>query len=82
MSVKMRLKSKLLLAFLSVGIIPFVILAVVATNKASRALSQQAFNQLVSIRDIKKGQVERYLQTIKDQAITFSEDGMIVSAMT
>jgi methyl-accepting chemotaxis protein len=82
MSVKMRLKSKLLVAFLSVGIIPFVILAVVATNKASRALSQQAFNQLVSIRDIKKGQVERYLQTIKDQAITFSEDGMIVSAMT
>jgi len=82
MSVKMKLKSKLLAAFVIVGIIPFAVLAIVSTNKAGHALSKQAFDQLVSIRDIKKGQVERYLQTIKNQAITLSEDGMIVSAMT
>ena len=82
MSVKMKLKTKLLAAFLTVGIIPFTIIAVVATTKAGNALSEQAFNQLVSIRDVKKGQVERYLQTIKDQAITFSEDTMIIGAMT
>jgi methyl-accepting chemotaxis protein len=82
MSVKMKLKTKLLVAFLAVGVIPFTILAVVATHKAGNALSKQAFDQLVSIRDIKKGQVERYLQHIKDQAITFSEDGMIVNAMS
>jgi methyl-accepting chemotaxis protein len=79
---KMKLKTKLLAAFLSVGIIPFVILAMVAINEADHALSGQAFDQLVSVRDIKKGQVERYLQTVKDQAITFSEDAMIVDTMT
>ena len=82
MSMKMKLKTKLLAAFLSVGVIPFVILAVVAINKADHALSRQAFDQLVSVRDIKKGQVERYLETIKNQAITFSEDAMIVDTMS
>jgi methyl-accepting chemotaxis protein len=82
MSVKLKLKTKLLAAFLSVGIIPFIVLALVAINKADHTISKQVFDQLVSIRDIKKGQVERYLQSIKNQAVTLSEDGMIVSAMT
>ncbi len=78
---KMKLRAKLLAAFLAVGVIPFAILAVVALNQAGSALSKQAFSQLVSIRDIKKSQIERYLQTVMDQAVTFSEDRMIVEAM-
>jgi len=78
----MKLKAKLLAAFLAVGIIPFAILAVVALNQAGKALSKQAFDQLESMRDVKKGELERYLQTIEDQAITFSEDRMIVEAMS
>ena len=79
---KMKLKSKLLTAFLSVGIIPFAILALVALDKAGSALHKQAFDQLVSMRDVKKAQIENYLQTVKNQAITLSEDRMIVDAMT
>ncbi len=79
---KIKLKAKLLAAFLLVGIIPFVVIAVVATNQAGNALSKQAFAQLESMRDVKKGALERYLQTIKDQAITFSEDRMVVEAMS
>jgi methyl-accepting chemotaxis protein len=82
MSVKMKLRTKLLAAFLAVGVIPFVVLALVAINKADNALSEQSFQQLVSIRDIKKGAVMRYLQSIHDQAVTFSENDMIVSTMT
>jgi methyl-accepting chemotaxis protein len=79
---KMKLRSKLLTAFLSVGIIPFAILALVALHEAGGALSKQAFDQMQSMREVKKGQVEQYLQTVKDQAITLSEDRMVVNAMT
>jgi len=79
---KMKLKAKLLVAFLCVGIIPFAILAVIALNQAGSALSKQAFAQLESMRDVKKGELQRYLQTIEDQAVTFSEDRMIVEAMS
>ena len=79
---QMKLKPKLLVAFLCVGIIPFVIIATFSLNKMSNSLSRQIFSQLVSIRDIKKNQVEQYMQTIKNQVITFSENFTIIEAMT
>jgi len=78
----MKLKSKLLVAFLCVGIIPFLIIATFSLNKMSTSLSIQIFSKLVSIRDIKKNQVEQYMQTIKNQVITFSEDYTVIEAMT
>jgi methyl-accepting chemotaxis protein len=78
---KLTLKTKLLICFLSVGIIPFAAMAVIALSKANASLEQQVFAQMQSIRDIKKGQVEQYLQTIKDQALSFSENHMITAAM-
>ena len=78
---KFKLKTKLLVAFLCVGIIPFGVMAIVALNKAGSALHDQAFAQMESMRDVKKGQVLHYLQTISNQALTFSQDHMIVSAM-
>ncbi len=81
MKSKFNLKTKLLLAFLAVGIIPFAAMAIISLAKAKSALHDQAFAQMRSIRDVKKGQVQHYLETIKSQAITFSEDRMIVGAM-
>lgn len=78
---KLRLKTNLLVAFLCVGIIPFAVMVVVSLLKAQSALNDQVFAQMESMRDVKKREVERYLQTIKDQVLTFSEDKMIVTAM-
>jgi methyl-accepting chemotaxis protein len=78
---RLKLKTKLLLAFLCVGIIPFAIVAVVSLTKAQNALHEQAFNQMKSMRDVKKCQVEQYLQIINDQVLTYSENHMIVEAM-
>jgi methyl-accepting chemotaxis protein len=77
----MKLGTKLLVAFLAVGVIPFAVIGVISLLKASSALEKQAFAQLESIRDVKKKQVARYLQTVKDQMLTFSEDRMIIDAM-
>lgn len=77
----LTLKVKLLAAFLIVGIIPFAVITITSLIKADSALHDQAFAQMQSMRDVKKGQVERYLQTIQDQAITFSENHMTIQAM-
>ncbi|MBE0363243.1 methyl-accepting chemotaxis protein [Pseudoalteromonas ulvae UL12] len=56
----MRLKKKLLLSFLLLGMIPAAIIAVVSLVMASNALEQQAYNKLTSIKHIKKAQIEQY----------------------
>lgn len=80
--IRFSLRNKLLVAFLCVGILPFAVMTVFSVTSAQKALQQQAFSQMQSMRDVKKGQVTDYLQSIKDQALTFSENHMIVNAMS
>ena len=54
----MKLSVKLLVTFLAVGIIPFLVIGITSLMKASEGLSNQAFAQLVSIREVKKAQVQ------------------------
>lgn len=56
----MKLKQKLLLAFLSIGLIPACIISITVLYISSQTLTQQAFNQLDSIKYIKKEQIESY----------------------
>lgn len=56
----LRLKPKMIAAFLGVGIVPFAIVGVLAVHQASTALERQAFQKLEAIRTIKKNQIERY----------------------
>ena len=57
---KMKLSTKLLISFLAVGVIPATIIGLLALNKASNALEKQSYNQLVSMRDVKKTQIEQF----------------------
>jgi methyl-accepting chemotaxis protein len=56
----MKLGTKLLLAFLAVGIIPLATVGLVTLNKASNSISQLAFNQLDSMRAIKTAQIKKF----------------------
>lgn len=56
----LKLGQKLIIAFLVIGIIPFAVLGLLAVNKSSSALGTAAFNQLESVRAIKKAQVESF----------------------
>jgi len=76
-----KLGTKLLVFFLAVGIIPFAVMGFLALFESSQALKNSAFNQLVSIREIKGSAVKRYFESIENQIVTFSEDRMIVQAM-
>ncbi len=56
----MSIGTKLLLAFLVMGLVPFAVVALMSLNSSSTALNAEAFNQLESVRDIKKTQIEGF----------------------
>ncbi len=56
----MKLSTKLLVAFLAVGVLPAGIIGMIALTKSSNALEHQSYNQLISMRDVKKSQIESF----------------------
>jgi len=77
----MKLGHKLLLCFLLAGILPALMVMASSLYSASNALKKQSFNQLTSVRDIKKSSLDRYFNTIENQVVTLSESLMVVDAM-
>ncbi|MDH5599827.1 MAG: methyl-accepting chemotaxis protein [Gammaproteobacteria bacterium] len=81
----MNIKKKMLLITSGLAIIPLTLsiflLETIATQEASDALYDVAKRQLISIRDIKKTQIEDYFSTIRGQVITLSSSSMIIDAM-
>ncbi len=65
-----KLKTKFMIVFLLVGIAPLAVMGIISLIEASSALQEQAFNQLVAVRQIKKEQLEDYF------ARTFTEMGV------
>ena len=58
----MKLGPKLISIFLLVGIIPLLAVTWLVMSKTDQALSSQAFDQLTSLRALKKNQVQAYYQ--------------------
>lgn len=57
---RMTLKTKLVMFSLMIGIIPFAVISVMSLWKSSAALETGACNQLLSVREIKKAQIENF----------------------
>ncbi|MFQ5560774.1 MAG: hypothetical protein ACE5FU_09345, partial [Nitrospinota bacterium] len=60
-----KIGTKLMTAFLCIGLIPFLILAAVSVQKAGTALESGAFHQLEGIREIKKKEIEGFFHERK-----------------
>lgn len=56
----LKIRPKLILMFLIVGMLPMGVVAWYGNINATDSLMKQSFNQLDSIRKIKKSQIERY----------------------
>ncbi len=61
----MSLKFKLTALFLLVGIIPFGVISTISYVKSSNALSRAAYDQLKSMRAVKKAQITRFFEERK-----------------
>jgi len=62
-----KLRTKMLVAFLAVGLVPFGFIGIFSLSRSSEALSEQAFRQLESIGEVKKAQIENYLSSMQMQ---------------
>lgn len=76
------LKTVLIGAFLLLGLTPVIVVSIASFISASNEIEEQSFAQLESINAIKKETISRYFLTIKDQMLTFSEDQMVIDAMS
>ncbi len=76
----LRLRNKLLIAMLVAGLLPLGITTYVVTQRSGAALQQAAFQQLESVREVKKSQVERYFSQLHQQVRELAESTMTIDA--
>ena len=70
----MKLKYKMLSAFLGLGLIPALVVSLLSIKIASDSLTEQAYNQLTSIRAIKQSQIESYFAERKGDLDMLAEN--------
>jgi methyl-accepting chemotaxis protein len=78
---KIGMSTKVVVLFLIAGLVPLGISGFIGHRTSSQALKEQAFKQLVSIRETKKDQIEEYFSNIEKQITAYSRDSMIINAM-
>ncbi len=79
------IKIKILVISIILAAIPVVMVSVLlgmqSTSAAEQALEKQVANQLISIREIKKAQLENYLKDMEKKITSYSIDASIVTYM-
>ncbi len=76
----MRLSTKLLVAFLAVGIIPFAMMGIFSLKASSNSLSEQAFGKLQAVQNIKQQYIESYLKERIDNMQALSNNTIVRDA--
>jgi len=80
----MKIKKKLILQSIFLAIIPSLLLAIIITQQANKssfsALESKSKSRLISLRELKKTQIESYLKSIESQLITLAENIAVVDA--
>lgn len=80
------MRKQLIRILLMFGILPALILAILliwlAEEQAKSVLEKEITSKLISQREAKKSEVESYIRTLKGQVKTFSNDQMVIDAMS
>ena len=80
----MKIKHKLLIQALLLAVVPAIIVATVSTWQANKsafsALEKKANEQLISLREVKKTQINDYLNLIQGQVVTLANNPAIKDA--
>ncbi len=77
----LRIRTKLLIAFLAVGVIPFAIIAITSLNRSSAVISKQVFDQLKTVQEIKKAQVEELFKRCRSDMMVLSKNPALPEAI-
>jgi len=57
---RLKIKTKLITMFVLIGLIPLIIVGWWSTRHASNALVEKSYNQLISLREIKRIQIQKF----------------------
>ncbi len=76
-----KIKFKLLLFFLLVGIVPLVITMYLEYQNVADTLRQRSFDQLSTIREVKKKKIEEYFNQMRQEIDFFSQSNVAIQAM-
>lgn len=71
----------LMISFLAVGLVPITVVAVLSYFSSAGAIEEQSFSQLISIRDVKKEVVQRYLSERATHAAVLSRNPTVAAGM-
>ena len=74
----MKIRTKLVLAFLSVGVTPLIVLSILSIRTTGLELETQALNMVETISDHKRSAIENYFTTCEGQVATFSNNRTVV----
>ncbi|VAW88421.1 Methyl-accepting chemotaxis sensor/transducer protein [hydrothermal vent metagenome] len=81
----MKIKNKLIIGSILMALVPVSIISVtigwISINSSHDMLEEQVKDRLISVRDMKTGEIEQYFDTLSKQVLTFSNDRMIIDAM-
>ncbi|MDQ1272115.1 MAG: methyl-accepting chemotaxis protein, partial [Planctomycetota bacterium] len=78
---KMNLSTKIISLFIIGGLVPLVAIGVLSYNSSRKALEIQAFNQLVSVRNIKQAFIDDWFSKRKCDAVTLANNEMVIDAI-
>jgi len=81
MTANLTIRTKLIMILLALGLIPSLLLGYIALSVTHTALSEDAFSHLVSTRDAKKAQIERYFEDIRADISVLANASHIVAAL-
>lgn len=77
----LKIRTKLLIAFLLVGIVPFAVLGSIALNISSETMSEQTFEKLAVVQEIKKAQIEERFAKFHSDIQVISNNLTIANAL-
>ncbi len=77
-----KINHKLVFSFLTLSLVPFILYALFSINMANNSLQAQAFNQLESVRTIKKSQLDNYITSLKASLQILNEDPVVLTALS
>ncbi len=75
---KLRLRTKLIVAFLCVGIIPIASFAIITLIKSGDSRTDAAFDKLFAVHQIKKEQIKKLMNNMEGQLNVMRNNPFII----
>ncbi len=75
-----KIYSKLVFYFLIIGIVPLAVLTFLGSQNTNAVLNQKVTDQLLSVREVKKRQLEEYFKTLEHEITFLSESRFVLEA--